>query len=71
MTTFFVTSTDDMPLGAGYVEVEAEDCNEARALAFEHMPDGRWSFAYAKLSEIHPLDRNRLGYITKLHGFRR
>lgn len=70
MKTFYVTTTSNMPLGTGCVEIEAESREQARELAFEHMPDGRWSFFYEKLEDIHPMDQNIRGYISALHGFR-
>lgn len=69
MKTFYVTTTANMPLGTGCVEIEAEDRMQARDLAFQHMPDGRWSFDYASLEEIHPMDRAIRGYINA-SGFR-
>lgn len=67
---FFITSASNMPLGAGYVEIEADDRDHARHLAFTHMPDGRWSFDYKALDDVHPMDRVCRGYITELTGFR-
>lgn len=70
MAKFFVTTTSNMPLGTGYVEIEADTREEARELAFQFMPDGRWSFDYDDLEKVHPMDRNKRGRITKLLGFR-
>ncbi len=66
---FFITSASNMPLGAGYVEVEADDRDHARHLAFKYMPDGRWSFDYKALDDIHPLDRKLKGRISEKDGF--
>jgi SAM-dependent methyltransferase len=65
---FYVSTTDTMKLGTGCVQVHAADVDEARRLAFEYMPDGRWSFMYSSLSELHPVDRVLQGVITKTTG---
>lgn len=63
MPTFYVTTAENMPHGAGYWEVHAQTEAQARALAFTHCPDGRWSFIYPTLGAVHPRDRVRHGVI--------
>ena len=63
LRTFYVTTAANMPHGSGYWEIGAHDEDEARQLAFAHCPEGRWSFMYRNLEDIHPLDRKRHGFI--------
>lgn len=61
MKTFYVTTAANMPRGCGYWEIGAETEAEARRIAFAHCPEGRWSFMYSSVDEIHEMDR-------KCHG---
>lgn len=63
MNTWYVTTSSNMPYGAGYWEIGATDEAEARRLAFEHCPEGRWCFMYDSLDKVHPMDRRRHGFI--------
>jgi len=68
---FYVTTTNSMPLGAGCVRVLARSYAEARDLAFQFMPEGRWSFMYETLADVHELDREVLGTISMIEGLQR
>lgn len=59
MKTYYVTISANMPMGCGYWEINAPNEGEARRLAFQHCPEGRWSLMYLTLEDIHPLDRMR------------
>lgn len=63
MTVFYITTAANHPGGSGYWEVVARDREEARAKAFERL-GARWSFDYASLDEVHPLDRKCHGRIS-------
>ncbi len=63
-TTFYVTIASNQPGGMGCYEIHATSQDHARALAFKYCPDGRWSFLYKTLEEVHALDRRRHGVIT-------
>lgn len=63
MQAFYITTASNMPNGAGYWEIHAPSEEDARALAFKHCPDGRWSFLYTSLEKVHPLDRVKHGTI--------
>jgi elongation factor P hydroxylase len=65
---FYVTVAANMPHGAGHWVVIAEDESEARRLAFAHCPDGRWSFMYQSIDEVHKLDRKCHGTIGGTRG---
>lgn len=60
---FYVTIAANMPGGSGYYEVHAASESEARDLAFQHCPDGRWSMMYDDLEKVHPLDLRCHGVI--------
>ena len=64
MKEFYVTTAANMPNGAGHWVVMALDHDQARALAFERIPEGRWSFLYDDLSKVHALDRTCHGTIS-------
>lgn len=63
LKVFYVTVAANMPRGAGYYEIHAESEAHARLLAFAHCPEGRWSFMYDSLEQIHKLDRKCHGVI--------
>lgn len=63
LSVFYVTIASNMPRGAGYYRVFARDREQARALAFRHCPDGRWSFMYDSLDDVHEFDRKHHGDI--------
>jgi hypothetical protein len=65
MNSFFITIGSGMPHGSGYWEIQAETEDQARELAFKHCPDGRWSFLYHRLEDVHKLDRTKHGTITE------
>lgn len=60
---FYATVAANMPHGAGHWEIQAKDEAEARKLAFEKIPEGRWCFIYTSLDEMHQLDRTCHGRI--------
>ena len=60
---FYVTTAANHPHGSGYWEVGAINETEARRLAHEHCPEGKWSFMYDALDDVHPMDRKRHGFI--------
>ena len=60
---FYVTTAANMPHGCGYWEVNAKDKHQARGLAFLHCPEGRWSFIYESLDDVHEMDRKCHGVI--------
>lgn len=64
LNTYYATTSSSMPGGSGYWEISAADQDEARRLAHEKIPEGRWSFLYDDLKKIHPLDQKRHGVIS-------
>jgi hypothetical protein len=65
MKTFYVTVASNHPLGPGCYEIHAEGEREARQIAFNKCPDGRWSFIYPSLNDVHPLDRGIIHTFTQ------
>lgn len=63
MSMFYVTIAANMPKGCGHYVVHAVSEDEARELAFRHCPEGRWSFIYPSLEDVHELDRKCHGHI--------
>jgi hypothetical protein len=61
LNAYYVTSARNMPKGCGMFVFYAPTEEEARDLAFLHCPEGRWSFIYSSIEEVHPLDRKVLG----------
>jgi hypothetical protein len=63
LSVYYVTVAANMPYGCGHWEIHDKDEVEARRLAFDCIPEGRWSFMYRSLEEVHELDRHRHGTI--------
>jgi hypothetical protein len=61
MKTFYVTIASNQPRGPGYYEIKAPTLSDARQVAFNQCPDGRWSFLYTDLDDVHEFDRTCLG----------
>jgi hypothetical protein len=61
LKSFYVTVAANMPRGSGYYKILAVDEQSARECAFARLPDGRWSFIYPSLDDVHPLDRTYHG----------
>ena len=66
MKTYYATISDNQNFqgkpGYGYVEIHAENYNEARSMIHE-ATNGRWAFMYDNLDKLHKNDKNLLGVL--------
>lgn len=64
MNEYFCTTASSHQEGSGYYKVIATDVLQARLAVHKHT-NGKWSFLYKSLEDVHPLDRKCHGV---LHG---